>query len=173
MSSDLFDWKSSAISAIMTSTKRKGDEGSSDHDGQGKKPKKDDDRSGLVKLRTNVLLIQGPDDSSINQLFSVLFYAVNTFVSDYFKGAPYAQGRKKEQKAFFESLLGSDCKTYLTSKHRGAKEAFILAAVWNKLIDALLSTPTRAFIEKMPERSIKAGTKGRPAFCILMSLAYG
>lgn len=80
----------------MTSTKRKDDGGASDHDNQPKKLKKDDDELGLVALHTSARMIQGPDDSSITALFNALFYAVNTFVSQYFKGAPYAQPRKND-----------------------------------------------------------------------------
>lgn len=154
----------------MTSTKRKDDGEISDRDDQRKMLKKGKDQPGLTTLNTNVLLVQGPDDSSINELFSVLFYSINTFVSDYFKGAPYAQPRKKEQKAFFGSLVGSDCKKYLTSKNRGAKEAIILAAIWNKLTGPLLSAPTKAFVSQIPELSIKAGTKGESPIYALRSL---
>lgn len=121
----------------------------------------DDDEPPSPTLQSNVGSIQGPDDATIVDLFSTLFYAINTFVQDYFKGAPYSIARRNDERAFFESLTGIECKGYLKSKHPGAKEAIMLAAIWNKLIDYLLEAPTRAFIDSIPETEIRAGTSGK------------
>lgn len=145
---------------IMTATKREHDDGEPDSSEAVKKLKMGDDDPHSLTLQSNVGVIQGPDDASIVDLFSALFYAINTFVQDYFKGAPYSIARRNDEKAFFESLTGSDCKGYLKSKHPGAKEAIMLAAIWNKLINYLLSAPTRAFINSIPEITIRDGASG-------------
>lgn len=145
----------------MTATKREHHDGEPDSSEVVKKLKMDDDDAHSPTLQSKAGVIQGPDDASIDSLFSALFYAINTFVQDYFKGAPYSNPRKNDQKDFFESLTESDCKGYLKSKHPGAKEAIMLAAIWNKLIDHFLSTPTKAFIHSIPEITIRNGTSGK------------
>lgn len=146
----------------MTVDKRKNVDERSDSDETSKKLKMEDDAPGLSTLQSKVGTIQGPDDASITSLFNTLFYTINNFVHDYFKGSPYSIARKNDQKVFFESLTGSDSTAYLKSKHPGAKEAIIVAAIWNKLIRPLLSAPTKAFSEMMPEYAIRTGTSGKP-----------
>lgn len=125
----------------------------------------DDNKSGKkMKMQEDAGMIQGPDDASIRGLFTTLFYTINTFAQTYFQGAPYSIARKKDQKVFFEDLTGSNPTVYLKSKHPGVKEAIIVAAIWNALIRPLLSVPTKAFNEMMPEYAIKDRTSGRPLF---------
>lgn len=145
----------------MTAAKREHQDGEPDSSEVVKKLKMEDDGPHSPTLQSKAGVIQGPDDASIIGLFLALFYAINTFVQDYFKGAPYSNPRKSDQKDFFESLTGSDCKGYLKSKHPGAKEAIMLAAIWNKLINYLLRSPTRAFIDSIPEHKIRTGTPGK------------
>lgn len=144
----------------MTATKREHHDGEPEGSEAVKKLKMEDDDPHSPTLQSKVGVIQGPDDASIVELFSGLFYAINTFVQDYFKGAPYSIARRNDEKAFFESLTGSDCKGYLKSKRPGAKEAIMLAAIWNKLINYLLSAPTKAFINSIPEIAIRDGASG-------------
>lgn len=145
----------------MTATKREHHDGELDSSEVVKKLKMEDDDPHSPTLQSKAGVIQGPDDASIDSLFSALFYAINTFVQDYFKGAPYSIARKNDEKAFFESLTGTDCKGYLKSKHPGAKEAIMMAAIWNKLINLLLRAPIRAFIASIPEAKIRNGTPGK------------
>lgn len=145
----------------MTSIKRKDVDGKSDSDEPGKKMKVEDDELSLPTPQHGAGMIQGPDDATITSLFSLLLYAINIFVQAYFMGSPYLLPRKNDQKEFFESLSGSDYIAYLKSKHPGAKQAIITAAIWVKLIRGLLGVPTRAFIEEMPEMKIKSGTAGK------------
>lgn len=145
----------------MTATKREHHDGEPDGSEAVKKLKMEDDGPHSPTLQSKLGMIQGPDDASMTHLFLALFYAINTFVQDYFKGAPYSNARKTDEKAFFESLTGSDCKGYLKSKHPGAKEAIMLAAIWNKLIDYLLSAPIKAFFNSIPETAIRKGTSGK------------
>ncbi|KAI7782214.1 hypothetical protein LA080_013759 [Diaporthe eres] len=126
----------------MTVDKRKNVDEKSDSGETSKKLKMEDDAPGLSTLQSTMGTIQGPDDASITSLFNTLFYTINNFVHDYFKGSPYSVARKNDQK----------------SKHPGAKEAIIVAAIWNKLIRPLLSAPTRAFNDMMPEKAIRTGT---------------
>lgn len=107
-------------------------------------------------------MMQGPDDDSITTLFNSLYYTIDTFAHSYFQGSPYVMARKNDQKTFFEGLTGRDAAVYLKSKHPGAKEAIIVAAIWNKLTRPLLSAPTKAFNDDIPEEAIKAGTSGKP-----------
>lgn len=146
----------------MIPIKRKGDDGEPDGNETGKKMKMQEDEPGLPTMQFNAGMIQGPDDASITSLFTTLFYTINTFAQSYFQGSPYAAARKNDHKVFFESLTGSDPTVYLKSKHDGAKEAIIVAAIWNKLIRPLLSTPTKAFNDKMPEQAIRNATSGEP-----------
>lgn len=146
----------------MASNKRKEIKGEPDDNETSKKLKMEDDAPGLSTLQSKIGMLQGPDDASITSLFVALFYAINTFVQAYFKGAPYSIARKNDQKVFFEGLVVSDCKVYLKSKHPGAKESIITAAIWNKLISPLLGTPIRAFNKIMPEYTIKTRTSGKP-----------
>lgn len=145
----------------MTPIKRKDVDGTSDNDEPHKKMKQEEEEAGFPTPQPGAGLTQGPDDASITSLFSLLLYGINTFVQAYFLGYPYLIPRKNDQKEFFESLTGSDCIAYLKSKHPGAKQAIITAAVWVKLIRALLGVPTKAFIEEMPEMKIKRGTAGK------------
>lgn len=145
----------------MTATKREHDNGEPDSSEAVKKLKMEYDGPHSPTFQSKAGVIQGPDDESIVGLFLALFYAINTFVQDYFKGAPYSNPRKNHQKDFFESLTQSDCTAYLKSKHPGAKEAIMLAAIWYKLIDYLLSAPIKAFINSIPEPTIRNGTLGR------------
>lgn len=145
----------------MVGIKRKNGERAPDNDEPDKKMKKEEDETGFPTPQPGAGMIQGPDDATVTSLFGLLFYAINTFVQTYFMGAPYVMARKNDQKAFFEALTGSDSIAYLKSKHPGAKESIITAAVWVKLIAALLKAPTRAFIEEMPEWKIKSRTAGK------------
>lgn len=156
--------------ATMTATKRKHHDGEPDSSEAVKKLKMGNNDPHSPTTQCKVGVIQGPDDASIVGLFLALFYAINTFVQDYFKGAPYSIARRNDERAFFKSLTGSDCKRYLKSKHPGAKEAIMLAAIWNKLIDYLLSAPTRAFINLIPEITIRKGTPGKIMPLTSMSL---
>ncbi|KAG6355247.1 hypothetical protein INS49_004329 [Diaporthe citri] len=144
----------------MTCNKRKGVDGEPDGNETGKKTKREEDEPGLPEIQSKAGMIQGPDDASITSLFTTLFYTINTFVHEYFKGAPYSMARKNDQKVFFESLTGSDSTAYLKSKQPGAKEAIITAAIWNELIRPLLSAPITAFNETIPEHAIKNHTSG-------------
>lgn len=145
----------------MASIKRKWDDDESDGNEAGKKLKLEEDEPGLPTIQSKAGKIQGPDDASITSLFITLFYTINTFAHDYFKGAPYSIARKNDHRVFFEGLTGSDSTVYLKSKHPGAKEAIVVAAIWNKLIGPLLSAPSRAFIDTIPEKTIKTGTSGK------------
>lgn len=144
-----------------TSIKRKHVDGTSDSDEPDEKIPKDENEPFLPTLQSEAGRIQGPDDATISSLFSLLYYAINTFVQEYFKGSPYAIPRKNDQKVLFEALSGSECIAYLKSKHPGAKEAIVMAMVWVELIKALLREPTKAFVEEMPEIKIKSRTRGK------------
>lgn len=147
--------------ASMASTKRKVVDGEPDGNENAKKLKQDGDVAVSTTLQSDLGMIQGPDDTAITELFNTLVWLINTFTGQYFQGAPYADARKKDQKAYFQSLVGSDYKKYLKSEDPGVKQAIIEAAIWNMLIDPLLRTPTKAFIDEMPELKVRASTSGK------------
>lgn len=144
----------------MDSTKRKDVDGEPDGNDNWKKVK-------IKKPTLGLQIIQGPDDASITSLFDALFYEINTFVQAYFKGKPYVNPRKNDDKEFFQSLTGTDYTDYLKLKHPGAKEAMIQAVIWNKLIDHLLKTPTKAFMDDLPEMRFRrrAASKSPTSSC--------
>lgn len=151
------------ITAAMTCNKRKGVDEKPGVDEMGKKLKMEDDDSELPTLKSQADKFQGADDTAMELLFRDLCRSIQKFAATYFLGKPFIDPRKKEDKAFFESLT-SNYSTYLKSQIPDAKETIIQAAIWNKLINVLLKEPIKAFLQ-VPEALILNHMSGKwPAF---------
>lgn len=131
----------------MASTKRKEVNASHNGDKMAKKLKTEDDGLDSQTLQSKAGKFQGLDDESIEALFEAVFHAINNLALTSFRGAPYIIPRASQHKGYFASLTSSDYKPYLKSKTGGAKQEIVKAAVWNQLIERLLSAPTKAFLD--------------------------
>lgn len=138
----------------MASAKRKEVDENHDGDEMAKKLKTEDDGLDSQTLQSKAGKFQGFDDESIEALFDALFHAIKNLVLTSFRGAPYIIPRSSQHKDYFASLTSSDYKPYLKSKTQGAKQEIIKAAVWNQLIERLLSAPTKAFLN-LEETKVK------------------
>ncbi|KAK7701493.1 hypothetical protein SLS64_010238 [Diaporthe eres] len=133
----------------MASLKREADDGGPDSSKTGKKVKLHDDDPRPLTLKAKASKFQGCDDNDMRDVFEKLSSSISNFALEHFKGAPYATPRKKDQKIFERLVANDDFRAYLTSKQRGAKPWIIQAVIWNKLIDQLLLTPTKAQVTMM------------------------
>lgn len=113
---------------------------------------------------------QGPEDGEVESAFSQLAYFVDAIGQEYFQGSECVRIAEEKQvvRAYFKSLLAKDtgCEgygPYMKSAKPQAKEMFIQAVIWNKLIEKLLSTPSRSFLD-MPDAINKKDALCRLSF---------
>ncbi|KAI3394025.1 hypothetical protein diail_3289 [Diaporthe ilicicola] len=114
---------------------------------------------------------QGPEDGEVEIAFSQLTYALDTFVGEFFSGDEYVRKdcENRAPRDFFKKLVSDrNYEAYVKGEASQSKEMFIRAVIWNRLIDALLNIPNKAFFG-MPD-AIKADTLHTPKLAAFHAL---